>query len=205
MTDGANPFGVKLKKTAKPPSFNKGAKPPSFNKGAKQPSWKKQPSKESLSGKVQKKELSSKKLSATASASTATSSAASEVDELRSLFGRKTAAAASLSPELLQPGRRVRFHAFGAIQAQDELRRQCRLLRDQLGEGQAAGALMVPCAARGMQLFGDCGVEESIVREVLQQPDLPLAGFFAGGELGPCGLRTYTHTFTTAMAVLRAR
>ena len=110
-----------------------------------------------------------------------------------------------VSPELLQPGRRVRFHAFGAIQAQDELRRQCRLLRDQLGEGQAAGALMVPCAARGMQLFGDCGVEESIVREVLQQPDLPLAGFFAGGELGPCGLRTYTHTFTTAMAVLRAR
>ena len=110
-----------------------------------------------------------------------------------------------VSPELLQPGRRVRFHAFGAIQAQDELRRQCGLLRDQLGEDQPAGALMIPCAARGMQLFGDCGVEESIVREVLQQPDLPLAGFFAGGELGPCGLRTYTHTFTTAMAVLRAR
>ena len=36
--------------------------------------------------------------------------------------------------------------------------------------------MMIPCAARGMQLFGDCGVE-GIVREVLQQLDLPLAGF----------------------------
>ena len=43
-----------------------------------------------------------------------------------------------VSPELLQPGRGR--HAFGAIQAQDELRRQCGLLRDQLGEDQPAGA-----------------------------------------------------------------
>jgi small ligand-binding sensory domain FIST len=32
-------------------------------------------------------------------------------------------------------------------------------------------------------------------------PDLPLAGFFAGGEIGPVGPRSYLHGFSATVAL----
>ena len=70
---------------------------------------------------------------------------------------------------------------FGAQQARDELRRQCALLRARLdgaGVAPAGALLMMPCAARGAQLFGEPDVEEDIVRDVLGAPEQPLGVFF---------------------------
>jgi small ligand-binding sensory domain FIST len=36
-------------------------------------------------------------------------------------------------------------------------------------------------------------------------PDLPLAGFFANGEIGPVGGKPFLHGFTASLAVLRKR
>ena len=36
-------------------------------------------------------------------------------------------------------------------------------------------------------------------------PDLPVAGFFAAGEIGPVGGRNFLHGFTASVAVFRAR
>ena len=34
---------------------------------------------------------------------------------------------------------------------------------------------------------------------------VPTAGFFAGGEIGPVGYRSYTHSYTSSLAVFRPR
>ena len=52
-------------------------------------------------------------------------------------------------------------------------------------------------------LYGERGVETGLLRGELGH-DLPLAGFFAGGEVGPVGQRTFVHTYTCTAAILRA-
>jgi small ligand-binding sensory domain FIST len=52
------------------------------------------------------------------------------------------------------------------------------------------GGLYFSCLSRGHNLFGDAGAEMAIVREVMG--DIPLAGFFANGEISHD--RLYAHT-----------
>ncbi|HEU4825109.1 MAG TPA: FIST C-terminal domain-containing protein [Dongiaceae bacterium] len=57
------------------------------------------------------------------------------------------------------------------------------------------GGLYFSCLSRGHNLFGDPGVEMAIVREVMG--DIPLAGFFANGEISH--RRLYGHTGVLAL------
>ena len=49
-------------------------------------------------------------------------------------------------------------------------------------------------------LYGQDGVESEALG-----PSLELAGFFANGEIGPVGGRTFVHTFSTSVGLLRRR
>ena len=79
-----------------------------------------------------------------------------------------------------------------------------------------AGALLVSCLGRGRYLYGESGVETAAVAAAFrrkgvgqsnseQGEPLALAGFFAGGEIGPVGYRSYTHSYTSSLAVFRPR
>jgi small ligand-binding sensory domain FIST len=57
------------------------------------------------------------------------------------------------------------------------------------------GGLYFSCLSRGHNLFGDAGAEMAIVREVMG--DIPLAGFFANGEISH--RRLYGHTGVLAL------
>lgn len=57
------------------------------------------------------------------------------------------------------------------------------------------GGLYFSCLSRGHNLFGEAGVELEILREVLG--DVPLAGFFANGEISH--RRLYGHTGVLAL------
>ena len=84
------------------------------------------------------------------------------------------------------------------------------------------GALMVSCLGRGRYLYGETGVEtaafaaafgnkvgqgksEEAAGEAEGPVPFPMAGFFAGGEIGPVGYRSYTHSYTSSLAVFRPR
>lgn len=56
--------------------------------------------------------------------------------------------------------------------------------------GQAAGALYISCSGRGGPHFGALHVELQTVRNALG--DLPLAGFYVGGEIARDHLYGYT-------------
>ena len=82
------------------------------------------------------------------------------------------------------------------------------------------GALMVSCLGRGRYLYGETGVETKAFAAAFARKKVgqgksdgeaegpvppPMAGFFAGGEIGPVGYRSYTHSYTSSLAVFRPR
>src|SRR5438445_227652 len=64
-----------------------------------------------------------------------------------------------------------------------------------------AGALLFSCNGRGKGLFGKPDHDVTALRSALG--DIPVAGFFAAGELGPVGGRNFVHGFTASMLLFR--
>lgn len=101
-------------------------------------------------------------------------------------------------------GMKLQLHCFSRETALSDLR--ARAETDMaLHEGRPPdAAVLVFCGARGVSFYQEEGVESAILREVWGR-DVPAVGFFAGGEFGPVGLRTYLHSYTTSCLFLRLR
>lgn len=69
------------------------------------------------------------------------------------------------------------------------------------GEAGRQGGLLVSCCGRGRGLYGEPDHDSRLIQE-LAGP-LPLAGFFANGELGPVGRKNYIHGYTSSLVVMR--
>jgi small ligand-binding sensory domain FIST len=61
-------------------------------------------------------------------------------------------------------------------------------------------ALLFSCAGRGKNLFGRENHDANTLDEILGE--LPLAGFFCNGEIGPVGSRAFLHGYTASSAIL---
>ena len=71
--------------------------------------------------------------------------------------------------------------------------------RAALGGRRAAGALLFTCNGRGSRMFAEPDHDAGLIAEMLG--DIPVAGFFCGGELGPVGGQNFLHTFTASIAL----
>lgn len=72
------------------------------------------------------------------------------------------------------------------------------------GSDASAGALLFTCTGRGSHMFPSPHHDVSRVRMGLDAT-VPVAGFFANGEIGPVGGRNFLHGFTASVAVFRPR
>lgn len=90
-------------------------------------------------------------------------------------------------------GQRLRFYRRDADCARADMQRMLDELRDEL-EAPPQAALYVSCAARGSHMFGDDNVEAAMLEDAF--PGLPVAGFFAGGEISHDQLYGYTGVLT---------
>ena len=97
------------------------------------------------------------------------------------------------------PGEVVRLHARDARSAHDDLQRELRLRAAAIGGQRPAGALVFSCNGRGQSMFGARDHDATLVQDELGAP--PAAGFFAAGEIGPVGGRSFLHGFTATLAV----
>jgi small ligand-binding sensory domain FIST len=100
---------------------------------------------------------------------------------------------------LVRAGEVVRLHARDARSADEDLRRELRLRATAIGGEPPAGALVFSCNGRGHGMFGTRDHDASLVRDELG--GAPAAGFFAAGEIGPVGGRSFLHGFTATLAV----
>ena len=101
--------------------------------------------------------------------------------------------------DLVRTGQTVQFHVRDAASADEDLR---SLLSARTSAARPAGALVFTCNGRGLRLFDTPHHDARCVQECLGP--LPAAGFFAQGEIGPIGSRTFLHGFTASIAVVEA-
>jgi small ligand-binding sensory domain FIST len=66
-------------------------------------------------------------------------------------------------------------------------------------EAKAGGALLFTCNGRGTRLFSEPHHDARVIRS--EAGNLPIAGFFAAGELGPVGGQNFIHGFTASVVL----
>jgi small ligand-binding sensory domain FIST len=135
---------------------------------------------------------------------------------VRHLIGLDPARQAVAVAEVLQPGMRLAFCQRDVEAARRDLVRICSEIREELeaqtepawqtAEGPARetalrvkGAIYVSCTGRGGPHFGGPSAELKIVQRALG--DVPLVGFFAGGEIARHHLYGYTGVLTVFTGV----
>ena len=99
----------------------------------------------------------------------------------------------------IQVGQTVQFHVRDAESADEDLRRALERESAALGGRRPAGALLFTCNGRGSRLFTEPDHDTGLIAATLG--DIPLAGFFCAGELGPVGGQNFLHTFTASIAL----
>jgi len=119
---------------------------------------------------------------------------------VRNVMGIDSESGAIAIGDFVRKGQTVQFHVRDADSAREDLK---LLLSREKQEGQfreaASGALLFSCNGRGVHLFGEPNCDVGAVREILGA--LPVAGFFAQGEIGPIGGRNFLHGFTASLAI----
>lgn len=121
---------------------------------------------------------------------------------IRNLLGADQTTGAVAVGEVVQEGQTVQFHLRDAASASEDF---TSLLEADYARHRhpPLGALMFSCCGRGQGLFGtpnhDAGTASTRLGSI------PLAGFFAQGEIGPVGGRNFLHGYTASLALFAER
>jgi small ligand-binding sensory domain FIST len=99
----------------------------------------------------------------------------------------------------VREGQVIRLHARDARSADEDLRKALRAQVEAMRSEGPAGALVFSCNGRGSAMFGPGDHDAVMVQRELK--GAPAAGFFAAGEIGPVGARSFLHGFTATLAV----
>jgi small ligand-binding sensory domain FIST len=92
-----------------------------------------------------------------------------------------------------QVGDRVMFVRRDPDSAQEDLANKVEIIKNRL-DGTIRGGIYYSCIARGANMFGEEGREIALIQECLG--DIPLIGFYAGGEFSNARLYSYTGVLT---------
>ncbi len=98
-------------------------------------------------------------------------------------------------------GQTIQFQLRDAATAREDL--EALLDADMADHADAPprAVLAFSCGGRGSHLFG--GPDHDLLLLRSRYGDVPVAGFFCNGEIGPVGARSFVHGFTTSLAVFR--
>ncbi|HEX3827144.1 MAG TPA: FIST N-terminal domain-containing protein [Sporichthyaceae bacterium] len=102
--------------------------------------------------------------------------------------------------DVVEVGRTVRFQVRDATAAHEELAEVLARLR--ADSGSPGGALLFSCNGRGRAMFSSADHDPQVLAQELGVQ--PVAGFFAGGEIGPVGGRNHLHGFTASILTFGA-
>jgi small ligand-binding sensory domain FIST len=118
---------------------------------------------------------------------------------VRNLLGIARDSSALVVGDLVRPGQSIQFHVRDADTATEDL--QALLAPHEQESPGPAGGILFSCNGRGTRMFPEPNHDAGAIRR--QLPGLPLAGFFAAGELGPIGGQSFLHGHTASLALFR--
>ena len=111
---------------------------------------------------------------------------------VRNLIGADQESGVLAVGDVVSVGQTLQFHVRDAAAADEDL-------RELIAGIEADAALLFTCNGRGQHLFGEPDHDAGIVAGLLG--DVPLAGCFCAGEIGPVGGRNFLHGFTASVAL----
>jgi len=120
---------------------------------------------------------------------------------IRNLMGANRDRGALAVADRMAEKERVRLHVRDAASAIEDLE---LLLAPQEFDSRAAGALLFSCNGRGRRFFGKPDRDIATLQSALGG-DVPVAGFFCAGEIGPVGERNFVHGHTASIAIVRGK
>ncbi|BAZ48556.1 hypothetical protein NIES4103_11640 [Nostoc sp. NIES-4103] len=121
---------------------------------------------------------------------------------IRSILGVDPAGGAIAIGDLVRPGQRLQFHLRDAQASAEDLKLLLEQYQNQqLSPHSAVAALMFSCVGRGEGLYGKPNFDSELFRRYIQ--DIPIGGFFCGGEIGPVGGSTFIHGYTSVFGICR--
>jgi small ligand-binding sensory domain FIST len=122
---------------------------------------------------------------------------------IRSILGVDPSAGAIAIGDRVRPGQRLQFHLRDSQASAEDLELLLRQYQQQdTSDPAAVAALMFACLGRGEGLYGKPNFDSELFQRYFH--DIPLAGFFCGGEIGPVSGSTFLHGFTSVFAICRA-
>lgn len=93
----------------------------------------------------------------------------------------------------------VQFHLRDALTSHEDLVRQFMRYKATHGEKQPAGVLLFSCLGRGRGLYGEPNHDAELFAR--QMGNVPMAGFFCNGEIGPVNQQTFLHAYTSSFGL----
>jgi small ligand-binding sensory domain FIST len=117
---------------------------------------------------------------------------------VRNVMGLERDTGALVIADRVRVGQTVQFHVRDATTADEDLHALLRLDPGAHGR-RPAGALVFSCNGRGTRLFPEPHHDARAIRA--EAGAIPLAGFFAQGELGPVAGQNFIHGFTASVAL----
>ncbi len=117
---------------------------------------------------------------------------------VRNVLGLERSSGALGLNDLVRVGQTVQFHVRDAETADEDLHALLQL--DVHAHEKRPGAVLAfSCNGRGTRLFPEPNHDARVIRE--ETGSIPVAGFFAQGELGPVGGQNFIHGFTASLAL----
>jgi small ligand-binding sensory domain FIST len=117
---------------------------------------------------------------------------------VRNVLGLDKTSGALAITDRVRVGQTVQFHVRDAVTADEDLH---ALLQQDISAHprQPSSALLFTCNGRGTRLFPQAHHDVRVLRK--EAGPIPVAGFFAQGELGPIGGQNFIHGFTASIAL----
>jgi small ligand-binding sensory domain FIST len=122
---------------------------------------------------------------------------------IRTILGMDPQTGALWVNAQVPPNSVVQFHLRDAATSAYDLDRALTQYRASMPPTAPSGALLFSCLGRGIGLYGQADHDCNAFRRLVA--DIPVAGFFGNGEIGPVQNSTYLHGYTSAFAVFSER
>ena len=116
---------------------------------------------------------------------------------VRNVVGIDPGTGAIAIGDYIRPGQTVQFHIRDQSAADGELNQLLAAVRQH--DPSPAGALLFTCNGRGSRMFSEPHHDALAIGRAFG--NVPLAGFFAQGELGPIGNQNFIHGFTASIGL----
>lgn len=118
---------------------------------------------------------------------------------VRNLAGLNQKTGGLAITDTVKVGQTIQFHLRDRKSASEDLDLLLSTQNVRARNASESGALLFTCNGRGARFFGAPHHDVSAVRKHLG--NIPIAGFFAQGEVGPIGGKNFLHGYTASVAI----